>query len=212
VSLLNGEALSIEESLLAQLAGESLYQDSPLPAAPVGRPPQKPVLGVEPLHRLLWEHRSARKVERELRSPGAWRLIEDEALRRFPNEPEMWPSEPMVRYEYEYLRNKMAKNGDAVWLHQTATEATACNMAVEAGLLNGRHGSLTQPERKDCIYGDGVVIPSLYKPRLPDPETGEIRARRDPDAGTHHTGDERERYGTKFNKLATRGDRVAGSC
>ncbi len=78
-------------------------------------------------------------------------------------------------------------------------------MATEAGLLSGRHGSLTQPERSDCIHGDGVVIPSLYKPKGPDPDTGEMPKRRDPDAGTHHTGDDRELHGTKFNMLFTRG-------
>ncbi len=110
MSLLDGEALSFEETLRAQLADDSLYQDSPLPVALVGRKMKNPFWLWNLYNQCISPYRSARAVQREFESPAIWRLVEDEALCRFPDRPEMWPVAPYTRYEYDYLQRRIASD------------------------------------------------------------------------------------------------------
>jgi hypothetical protein len=199
------ERFSFEERLRAILDDETLYMVRGPDPEDVGAPRKDPFWVWNLYNSLVSTERSAREVERELRRPANWAIVEDAALDRFPDEPDMWPESPMRRHRYEYLRDKISQDAEALVTYRDSCEQAAAAMAVEAGLLSGDHGSLTDPDTRDCIYADGKVVRALYNPPKPDPVTGEIRPSREPDAKMHHTGDGRQPYGTKFVFLFARG-------
>lgn len=204
------ERLATEELVVALLESPDMaYVAQALPkpnAAARGRPRVQPPWVMLLYGALMSVYRSANRTDLELGAPGVWdrvRILAD--ARDLAT-----GASPPTRDQYRYLRDLVAEDQKRLEDAKQAFRIGASETAVSLGLLvPARRKSWTTPELDDLLYGDGTVVPPLYRSgtgRRRDPTTGmEVDCRHDPDARTYTTGGGKRAYGLEYVTVLARG-------
>lgn len=153
--------------------------------------------------------RSARKVAAEFRT--SWPKICAEAQRRYPDRPDLWAASCAPRrHHWQYAKLRLSRQEPLESLI-TDFEVGSAPQAVEMGIADPNGGgSLTHPDPRRCLTGDGKVITPLYKAKpntaIVDKKTGEILGykKADTTAKLHVEGGGNPAYGNKFVMISGR--------
>ena len=172
-----------------------LVADAELIASPkftIGRPRQHNMAGLVLAEFGAWIFGSIRATFREFEDPQQWENLCRSLIKNHPTDKRLrLPPKPPSRSSY-YTRRKKDLEYQYV-VDQVRLRCTEFAMAVarHIGLFDITKGTMTHPDLRNVIYGDGTFIQSPFNELHPtdhvDPETGVITRRRcDPDATAWH--------------------------
>jgi hypothetical protein len=174
-----------EMQLAALIRSPLLWELGALvPPADTGRPRRTPMWAYLMFGAAARIFRSAARAEAELATPHLRALVAEEAHAMRTQLPDEWwapsPPVPIRATAFEAARQHTLCDPDTlVSLMGTFTDrAVGRAQSVLGLLLPDGLGSWTHPDRSRCIFGDGTLIRSLYRPPatewVRDPSGGQV--------------------------------------
>ncbi len=139
-----------------------------------------------------WTWGSYQRAADNLADKRLWEFLRATVEAAFPDDDRMRLSPSPITRAQNYRFRKQHATPDFIEAMRHRIEAAAVEACREMGMLNPAAGSLTNPDKRCFVAGDGTWIPALTKltrQDATDPVTGEVCGRYDPDAIPYHTSD-----------------------
>ena len=135
-----------------------------------------------------WTFGSYQRTEANLSDRRLWAALRAAAEAAYPHdERKRLPAEPISRSQNYRFRTRYA-TGHLLSVMLRRIASAAVEAAQQMGMLPAG-ASLTNPDKRSFVTGDGTWVPALTKRTrqdVTDPDTGEITGRYDPDALAYH--------------------------